>query len=254
MTAAAVLLAAAAAWLVIRPPPGAATTSSSRSPSASAPTLVVVAAVTAIATSVVGPAAVVAGTAVIAGRAVLRARERRRTATETAGRVLDACELMSVELGAGQPPGAARRRAATSWPPLAPVAEAAELGGDVPQALRLLACEPGAADLRAVAGAWVLAHRSGAGLAEALDRVVTSIRADRALRRVVESELASARATARLVAALPVIVLLLGNGGGGSAWAFLLRSPWGLTCLAGGLALGFGGLWWIERIAVQVQR
>lgn len=253
MTAAAVLLAAAAAWFVTRPPPGDPAAPPSGSAGAWLPVLVPLAVVAGVATSVAGGAAV-AGVALLAGRALLRARERRRAAAVAATHLLDACELMSAELGAGQPPGRALRRAADAWPHLAPVAEAAELGGDVPQALRRAAAEPGAGDLRAVAGAWVLAHRSGAGLAEALDRVVTSIRADRALRRVVESELASARATARLVAALPVIVLLLGNGGGGSAWAFLLRSPWGLTCLAGGLALGFGGLWWIERIAVQVQR
>ncbi len=253
MTAAA-LMAAAAAWLVIRPPPGAATAPGPRSSSAPAPTLVVVASATVFATSVVGPAALVAGAAAIAGRAVLRARERRRAAADTAARVLDACELMSAELGAGQPPGVALRRAAEGWPTLAPVAEAAELGGDVTQALRRLASEPGAADLRALAGAWALAHRSGAGLADALDRVVASIRADRALSRVVEGELASARATARLVAGLPVVVLLLGNGGGGSAIGFLFRTPLGLVCLAAGLALGLSGLWWIERIAAQVTR
>ncbi len=249
-----VLLAAAAAWLVIRPPPGAARAPGPRSASAPAHALVVVAAATAISTSLAGPAALVAGAVALAGRAVLRARERRRATAETAARVLDACELMSAELGAGQPPDAALRRAATGWPPLAPVAEAAELGGDVPLALRRLAAEPGAADLRAVAGAWALAHRSGSGLADALDRVVASIRADRALGRVVEGELASARATARLVAGLPVVVLLLGNSGGGSAIGFLLGTPLGLACLTTGLALGLTGLWWIERIAAQVTR
>jgi tight adherence protein B len=250
----AAMLAAAAAWMVIRPPPGSATSPGPRSSTGPAPTLVVVTAITAVAVAVVGPAAAVVGAAAIAGRAVLRARERRRVRAETASRVLDACELMSAELGAGQSPGAALRRAATGWRPLATVAEAAELGGDVPQALRRLASEPGANDLRAVAGAWALAHRSGAGLADALDRVVANIRADRALGRVVEGELASARATARLVAGLPVVVLVLGNSGGGSAIGFLLRTPLGLICLAAGLALGLTGLWWIERIAAQVMR
>lgn len=254
MTAAAVLLAAAAAWLLIRPPPGVPVAAPSGRSRAWLPVLVPLAGVAAVATSIAGPGAAVAGGALVAVRALLRARERRRAAAAAATHLLDACELMSAELGAGQPPGRALRRAAHSWPHLGPVAEAAELGGDVPQALRRAAAEPGAGDLRAVAGAWLLAHRSGAGLAEALDRVVTSIRADRALRRVVESELASARATARLVAALPVLVLLLGNGGGGSAWAFLFGSPLGLACLSTGLALGFAGLWWIERIAAQVTR
>jgi len=225
--AAAVVLAATTAWLLVRPPPRPAMPVG-RGRVGWWPAIAVA---SAAATLVVGPGALVAG-----------------------GLVLEACELMSAELAAGQPPGLALGRAATSWPLLAPVAEASDLGGDVALALRRAAGEPGAGDLRGVAGAWVVAHRSGAGLAEALDRVAGSIRADRALRRVVESELASARATARLVAGLPLVVLLLGNGGGASAWAFLLRTSVGLLCLAAGLALGLAGLWWIERIAAQVTR
>jgi tight adherence protein B len=234
--AAAVVLAATTVWLLVRPPPGPVPVGH-RQPVGWWPAVAVAAAVGAL---VVGPGALVGGGVVLAGRQLVRARE--------------ACVLMSPELVAGPPPGHALGRAATSWPLLAPVAEASDLGGDVALALRRVAAEPGAGDLRGVAGAWVLAHRSGAGLAEALDRVAGSIRADRALRRVVEGELASARATARLVAALPVVVLLLGNGGGASAWSFLLRTPFGLLCLAGGLALGLSGLWWIERIAAQVTR
>ncbi|HEX6150993.1 type II secretion system F family protein [Nocardioides sp.] len=254
MTAVAVVLAGAAAWLVIRPPPVVAAGSRAGRAPGWPPTVVSVAGVAGLAAVVVGPVAAVAVAALMAARTLVRARERRRTAAEAGSQVLDACELMSAELAAGQPPGHALRRAAEAWTHLLPVAEAAELGGDVPLALRRAAAEPGASDLRAVAGAWVLAHRTGAGLAEALDRVVSGIRADRALRRVVESELASARATARLVAGLPLVVLLLGNGGGGSAVEFLLGSPLGLACLAAGLTLGFAGLWWIERIAAQVTR
>ncbi len=251
MIATAVVLGATAAWLVARPPPGAAARLGRRGTTGWGPAVV---GASAVATFVVGPGALVAGGALLAGRQLVRARDRRRAAAATSDRVLEACELMSAELAAGQPPGLALGGAAGSWPLVVPVAEASDLGGDVALALRRLAAQPGAGDLRGVAGAWVLAHRSGAGLAEALDRVAGSIRADRALRRVVESELASARATARLVAALPLVVLLLGNSGGASAWAFLLRTPVGLLCLAGGLALGVMGLWWIERIAAQVTR
>jgi tight adherence protein B len=97
-----------------------------------------------------------------------------------------------------------------------------------------------------------VAHRSGTGLAPALDRVCATVRADRATRRVVESELASARATARLIAALPVLVLLLGAGAGGGTWTFLTGTPVGWVCLLGGLLLGLLGLWWIEHIAAGV--
>jgi tight adherence protein B len=188
------------------------------------------------------------------GRAVLDLRKRRAAASAAAERVLETCELVSAELVAGQSPVVALQRAAAEWPDLAPVAEAAGLGGDPAAALTDLARTPGAADLRLVAAAWTVAHRTGGGLADALDRVAATIRDRRATSRVVASELASARATARLVAALPLAMLVLGGGHGSGAWDFLLGHPVGLACLAAGIALGLAGLWWIERIADGVAR
>jgi tight adherence protein B len=190
----------------------------------------------------------VAALVAVTGRSLLARRRRRRDAAQTTDRVLETCELVAADLVAGQSPVVALRRASEEWPALATVAEAAELGSDPARALAELADAPGAGDLRLVAAAWTVAHRTGGGLADALDRVAATLRDRRATARVVASELASARATARLVAALPVAMLLLGGRGSG-AWAFLLGSPAGLACLAAGLALGLAGLAWIERIA-----
>lgn len=178
----------------------------------------------------------------------------RRVRDLTARRVVEACEVIAAELTAGRPAGGALEEATGAWSGLAPVAEAHLLGGDVPQELRRQASHPGAEDLRLVAAAWQVAHRSGHGLATAVDRVAQGLRAQHRSRRVVESELASARATARLVAALPLVALMMGTGAGGSPWAFLLGTPSGLACLGAGLALGLVGLGWIERIADQVDR
>jgi tight adherence protein B len=170
-------------------------------------------------------AAVAAGVA-LASRRFSGVRRERREAARTADRVVETCEVVAAELAAGQAPLVALRRAASDWPVLAPAAEAAELGGDQAAALAELASRPGAHDLRLVAAAWAVASRTGGGLADALDRVALAIRGRRATRRVVESELASARATARLVAALPLVMLLLGAGDGGS-WRFLTGIRWG---------------------------
>jgi tight adherence protein B len=189
---------------------------------------------------------------VVAVLALLGRRSRHRAAAATAARVMETCELLAGELAAGQPPGRALRHAADSWPPLRPVAEAFGLGGDVPAALRAVAARPGARDLRLLAAAWAVAHRTGHGLADAVQRCADSIRSGQATRRLVEGELSSARATVRLVAGLPVLALLMGSGAGGDPVGFLTGHPVGLACLGGGLAFGFAGLWWIEAIAGDV--
>lgn len=179
---------------------------------------------------------------------------RRRAAVARSGRVQGFCEELASELAAGLPVPAALTAAGQRWPELRAVAVAQALGGSVPDALRVAAEQPGAGDLRLVAAAWQVAERSGAALAPALESVVASLEQRRRTRAVVTSELASARATARLMAALPVFTLAMGSGAGGDPVGFLLGTPTALACLAGGLALAGLGLWWIERVAVGVER
>ena len=192
-----------------------------------------------------------------AGRPARGARSRRMSvlgrrakAAADQAAVLEVCDVLVAELSAGRPPGAALTAAAERWRPLREVVEALELGADVPDALRRLGrARPGAADLRWIAGAWQVAHQSGHGLTAALERTAGGLRARRRTRRLVDSELASARATARLVACLPLAVLVMGSGAGSDPWSFLLTTPVGGACLGGGLALIGLGLWWIERLA-----
>ena len=188
------------------------------------------------------------------GRTLWRRRAEARRAARTTSAVVEVCDLLAAELAAGRPPGAALDEAASAWPDLRTVADACRLGGDVPSALRLAAAVPGADGLRLLAGAWAVSQRTGAGLAASSRRVADACRLDQSTRHAVAGELSSARATARLVAGLPVLALLMGTGSGADPWTFLLGTPYGLACLAGGLAIGFVGLWWIELLAGAVDR
>lgn len=194
---------------------------------------------------------VAAGT--VAARLVVRHRQDRG-ARAVRARVVELCATLHAELAAGQGPGPALARAAADWPLLEPVVRTAATGGDVPGALRDLTTVPGAGDLRVVAAAWQVAHRTGHGLGDTVARVADELRGAEQTRRVVTGELASARATARLVAALPVVALLMGGGAGADPWGFLLGHPVGIACLAGGLGAMLAGLTWIEALARDVER
>jgi tight adherence protein B len=178
-----------------------------------------------------------------------RRRAAAQRAEDNAVRMAEVCDLLAAELAAGRPPQAALEEAATSWPVLAPVADVSRLGGDVPAALRSAATVPGAGGLVLLAAAWTVSRRTGGSLGSATRRVADAVRRQQATRSVVAAELASARATARLMAGLPLLALLMGSGAGADPWSFLLGTPAGLACLAAGLAAGMTGLWWIEQIA-----
>lgn len=198
-------------------------------------------------------ALVVLATAACIGLLVRRAR-LARSAEERRSRVVEVAESLAGELRAGQPPVTGLEHCVDLWPDFAAVVTSARLGADVPAALRRLSRQPGAEGLREVASAWQISERSGAGLATALSQVAESARARQATRHLVRGELASAQATARLVAGLPVVSLAMSTGIGGDPWHFLLATAPGLLCLSLGLVLAFAGLLWIDRIAAGVLR
>ena len=195
------------------------------------------------------------GLVVVAGVAVLgvvrladRARQDK-TAHRRRLQVVDFCEALVGELRAGQPVGRAVERSVAAWPEAEAVAAAARLDASVPTALRRLATLPGAGAVRRLAGAWEISVGTGSGLLLAVEQILATVRAEEATARLVRAELASARATARLVTTLPLIVLLAAQGIGARPWHFLLDTAAGVACLGAGVTLGLLGLGWIDRIA-----
>ena len=158
------------------------------------------------------------------------------------------CAEVADDLRMGRVPEEAIAAAGARWAPLQPAVVAAHLHHDVPAALREIAQIPGADGLREVAAAWQVSGRAGSGLAEALDQVSRLLAARERRVRLVDAELAAARATALVVSGLPVLVLMMGAGLGTNPWSFFLGG-FGAAVLAVALALMFLGWAWLDRLA-----
>jgi tight adherence protein B len=205
-----------------------------------------------------GPSALfdVVGLAVITALVGWLIRRRRADAAHRRHHdsVVGLCGSLAAELHAGLPAHTALVRACSEWAEFSPVARAVRLGGDIPSALRSLAERPGAEGLRAIAAGWVVAAHSGASLARVLDRLVEGLRDQRAARAEVDAALAPPRATARMLAVLPVFGVALGIAMGADPVSFLTNTDPGRACLLTGLALALAGVAWVERLAATARR
>lgn len=181
--------------------------------------------------------------------ALRRRTGRRAVRHQRQAETIDVCDALVAELGAGIPPPRALSHVAADWPALAPAARTAELGGDVPDALRKLSEAPGRAAFGQIGAAWEISIRSGAGLAGVLDRLAVALRNDDEARQEVTASLGAPRATARVLAVLPFLGLTLGAGIGGDPVAVLLETMLGAVCLLVGSSLAIAGLFWVEHIA-----
>lgn len=202
-----------------------------------------------------GPAGLVGGLlAVPLGRSLLRRRRQRQDRRRRESEVVEGCVALAGELASGVPPGHALSAVATEWPDLfGPAAGRAALGGDPAAAFRATGALAGAGALRAVAAAWEVSERTGAALSSVLVAVADSVRAEATVRREADTQLASVRATARLMACLPVATLLLFSAGDADAAGFLTGTPYGLACLILAALFVAMGLFWVDRAAQQTR-
>jgi tight adherence protein B len=175
-----------------------------------------------------GPVAAVVG-AVYAGLAMtgLARRSRGRRRAEARTRSLDDLCALAADLRAGLPPVAAGGRAA--------------LPG---------ARQPGPPDRLAelVAAVYRLAERTGAPVADLVERIETDARAaDRAKLSAV-AQAAGAYATALLLTGLPLGGIGLGYSIGADPLHVLLWTKLGAACAIGAAALQCAGLEWSVRL------
>lgn len=194
---------------------------------------------------VLGGAAAVAVTV----RRLVRSWRLRRARRATQRAVIELCDALAAELRAGLPAVRAIEGACGAPSRWAALIAAARLGGDVATALRGLARSPGGEGLFAIAAAWDVAGQSGAALSTVLDRVAEALRSDEEARAEVIAALGPPRATAKMLAVLPVFGLGLGVSMGAQPVTFLLGSEVGLGCLTAGVVLALAGVLWVERLA-----
>ncbi|MDH6578983.1 type II secretion system F family protein [Kitasatospora sp. MAP5-34] len=197
----------------------------------------------------------------VAGVVPLRRWRRHRglvkEARHRASAVIELCEGLAAELRSGATPEQALHtvtvrpggslRSGLGLEPVARLA-AGRYGGDIPAALRSLADLPGGRGAAAVAACWHVTVESGGGLAGGLDQVADALRAERALSEEIAGELTAPRTTIAVLAALPVVGLLLGAALGANPAQVLLHTPAGMGCLTVGALLEAAGLVWTARI------
>ncbi len=207
--------------------------------------------------ALIGPGGAVAA-ATATGTAAARwhsLRRRRRGAAQVTD-LVDAVGVLVAELRAGAHPAVAMAAAATDAttgvaPVLGAAATAARLGGDVPAALRADG-EPALRPwLVRLADAWALAQRHGVPLAGLLDAVRGDAEQRARFAADLDARLAGPRATAAVLAGLPVLGLLLGQAVGADPWRVLAGTAAGQLLLVLGTALISAGVAWSGRIVTS---
>lgn len=258
-TLAAVLLAAGAAWLLL--PSRAVLPGATRARRSLPPAVtwgvgaVVSVVVVAVVAAGLGGALWVLAAAVLLGTGshlvagALAERRRTAAAVETA----QAMQVVAGQLRIGSVPGVALASAARDCRCLERPAATLAIGGDVPRALAEAGSTPGREGLQSLGRAWELGEVTGAPMAGLAVRVADQVRADQETRRVVQAELSGPRATARLLAGLPLVGLLMGRMAGGDPVGFLFGTLAGQACLLAGTCLACAGLAWTERMARRAQ-
>ncbi|GGC75931.1 hypothetical protein GCM10011410_31530 [Hoyosella rhizosphaerae] len=102
--------------------------------------------------------------------------------------------------------------------------------------------------MRQLSSAWHIAHMHGAALAGLLHTVRDNIVAEQQRKNDVDTAMAGARATALLLAALPLVGVVLGELMGAAPLRTLFTTSIGAGLLVLGSVLGCVGLLWSDRI------
>jgi tight adherence protein B len=193
-------------------------------------------------------AVLAAGCAALGGRALTG---RRGAAAEDA-RLLGLAEALGVlaaELRSGRAlPDAADRAAAACPDP--------HVGDELARTVRASATAGSAAgpELRGVAAAVDLSLRTGCSLAAVAAVLEDDLRARHRHRLELRTATAGPRASAAVLAGLPVLGLAMGAGVGADPWHVLTTTGPGQVLLVTGVLLDVAGVAWVGRLSRRAVR
>ncbi len=200
----------------------------------------------------------VAALAAVCTGAAVGARQRGRRADAEEERVAaltEALGALAAELRSGRPLADAAAAAGAACPD--PVgAEAVVRAVRAPASVPPAPPDAGAeeAAVARLAAAVQLSVRTGCSLAAVVATVEDDLRARRRHRLELRSAVAGPRASAALLAGLPVLALLMGSGVGADPWGVLTTTGTGQVLLVVGVALEGAGLAWTGRLVRRVTR
>jgi tight adherence protein B len=176
------------------------------------------------------PGGLAAGAYAALGVVVTRRRLRERAAARARTGAVDAVAGLATDLRAGLGLGAALAAATPALSEVDGGERVAPVAGRVTAAIEL-------------------AEATGAPLADVLERLDADLRAADRVRAIALAQLAGARASAWLLAAMPVAGVGLGHAIGADPMRVLLHTPLGAACLLGAVMLQLAGLTWADRLA-----
>lgn len=174
---------------------------------------------------------------------------RRRAARRT--EELEWLDALAAELAAGSDPSGALAAVPASATVCPRALAAARTGGDVARGLAVDGAR--SPTVRSTAACWEVASGSGAGLAASLAVLADAARDDEKVRAELHAGVAEPRATALVLACLPVLGLALGAGLGAQPLAWLVGTGPGRIVLTAGLVLEVVGAVWAWRIAASLE-
>lgn len=201
--------------------------------------------------------ALLAGIVALAGARSWEAAGRARAGEERLAGLAEGLGALAAELRSGRPLEAATTAAVAAC-------GNADSGGSLARAVRTPESAPPprtapedapmVAAMARISAAVLLSSRTGCSLADVVTAVDGDLQARRRQGRDLRAAVAAPRASAMLLAGLPLLGLAMGSGVGADPWHVLTGTTAGQVLLTTGVTLELVGIAWSRRLVGRVLR